>query len=215
MREAQKPSGSEPMSGNLYIISAASGAGKTSLVKALVEATPEIVVSISCTTRPSRPGEEDGVHYYFLSQDQFQAMLDRGELLESARVFDNYYGTSRAWVEERLAQGVDVVLEIDWQGARQVRETFPKSTSIFILPPSRGELERRLCARAQDGEDIIARRMRDAVAEMSHYDEFDYIVVNDDFDTAMGELRTIVHSGRLRQGVQVQRHQALLTELLA
>jgi len=203
------------MSGNLYIVSAASGAGKTSLVKALVGSTEDIVVSISSTTRPPRTGEETGVHYHFVGRDTFQAMLEAGEFLEHAQVFENYYGTSRDAVERHLAQGTDVILEIDWQGARQVRSRRPDSIGIFVLPPSRGALEQRLLGRGQDSEEIIGRRMRDAVAEMSHFDEFDYLVINDDFDNALEDLRSIVRSQRLRRGAQVERHGALLDGLLA
>jgi guanylate kinase len=203
------------MSGNLYIVSAASGAGKTSLVKALVGSTEDIVVSVSSTTRPPRPGEEDGVHYHFVSRETFQAMFEAGDFLEHAQVFDNYYGTSRGPVERHLAQGMDVILEIDWQGARQVRSKRPDSIGIFVLPPSRQALEQRLRGRGQDDEEVIRRRMREAVTEMSHYDEFDYLVMNHDFDTALGDLLTIVRSQRLRRGAQVERHGALLDGLLA
>ena len=203
------------MTGNLFIISAASGAGKTSLVKALVESTEYIVVSVSSTTRPKRPAEQDGTHYHFVTREEFQTLLDQGEFLEHAQVFDHAYGTSRGRVEERLNDGQDVILEIDWQGARQVREVRPDSVSIFILPPSRDELERRLKGRGQDSDEIIARRMRDAAAEISHYPEFDYLVVNDDFATALGDLRAIVRSHRLRRGSQADRHRALLDSLLA
>ncbi len=203
------------MSGNLFIVSAASGAGKTSLVKALVDSTEDIIVSVSCTTRAKRPGEVDGVHYHFLTEDRFQAMLEQGGFLEYARVFDNQYGTSKSWVQERLQEGLDVILEIDWQGARQVRELHPEAIGIFVLPPSRPELERRLRGRGQDDEDVIARRMRDAVSEMSHYDEFDYVLVNDDFDSALAELRCLVQAERLRLSAQLARRQALIDELLA
>ena len=203
------------MSGTLYIISAASGAGKTSLVKALVESTEDVVVSVSYTTRPKRSGEENGVHYHFVSREQFEAMLAQEEFLEHAQVFDNQYGTSRTWVTERLAAGLDVVLEIDWQGARQVRKLHPESVSIFVLPPSRAELERRLRGRGQDAEEIIARRMRDAVDESSHYNEFDYTVVNDDFETAVTDLTAIIRAQRLRRANQETRQRSLLHELLA
>jgi guanylate kinase len=203
------------MSGNLYIVSAASGAGKTSLVNALAGSAEDIVVSVSSTTRPPRTGEENGVHYHFVSRDTFEAMLEAGEFLEHAQVFENYYGTSRDAVERHLAQGMDVILEIDWQGARQVRSRRPDSIAIFVLPPSRGALEQRLLGRGQDSEEIIGRRMKDAVAEMSHFDEFDYLVINDDFDTALEDLRSIVRSHRLRRGAQVERHGSLFEGLLA
>ena len=203
------------MPGTLYIISAASGAGKTSLVRALVEYTEDVVVSVSYTTRPRRAGEEDGVHYHFVSREEFKAMQAQAEFLEHAQVFDNHYGTSRTWVAERLAVELDVVLEIDWQGARQVRKLHPENVSIFVLPPSRAELERRLRARGQDTEEIIARRMRDAVAETSHYNEFDYTVINDNFETAVTDLSTIIRAWRLRRLHQEARYQSLIHELLA
>ena len=203
------------MSGNLFIVSAASGAGKTSLVKALVDSTQGVIVSVSCTTRAKRPGEVDGVHYHFLTEDRFQAMLEQGGFLEYARVFDNQYGTSKSWVQKRLQEDLDVILEIDWQGARQVRELHPEAIGIFVLPPSRPELERRLRGRGQDDEDVIARRMRDARSEMSHYDEFDYVLVNDDFDSALAELRCLIQAERLRLSTQLARRQALIGELLA
>ena len=203
------------MPGNLYIVSAASGAGKTSLVKALVDTTESIVVAVSSTTRPRRPGETDGVHYHFLTVEEFHSLLEEGGFLEHARVFENHYGTSGSWVQARLEEDLDVILEIDWQGARQVREQHAEAISIFVLPPSRQELERRLRDRGQDNEEIIARRMRDAVAEMSHYQEFDYVLVNDDFESALTELRCIFQAERLRRSVQVTDQQALIAELLA
>ena len=211
----QKDTELTAMSGKLYVISAASGAGKTSLVNALVESTEDILVSVSCTTRPRRTGETDGVHYHFLTPERFQAMSDDGGFLEHASVFDNRYGTSRAWVQERLQSGFDVILEIDWQGARQVREQHPDVVSVFVLPPSREELESRLRGRGQDSDQVIARRMQDAVAEMSHYHEFDYLVVNDDFETALGELKSIVHAERLRQNMVATRERRLISALLA
>jgi len=201
--------------GTLYIFAAPSGAGKTSLVKALVETTSEIEVSVSHTTRAPRPGEVDGVNYYFTDVDAFQSMVAQGAFLEHARVFDNFYGTARSNIEQRLAAGVDVILEIDWQGARQVREQFPDSIGIFILPPSRQALEERLRGRGQDGDDVIARRMREAESEMSHYAEFDYLVINDDFAIALAELAAIVMARRLRTEAQASRHGQMLKELLA
>lgn len=203
------------MSGTLYIITAASGAGKTSLVKALVEADPVIAVSVSHTTRASRPGERDGVDYHFVSVDRFQAMITEGAFLEHAKVFDNFYGTGRAGIEEQLARDRDVILEIDWQGARQVRAAFPGCVGIFVLPPSRVALESRLRGRGQDPDEVIARRMRDAVAEMSHYAEFDHLVINDDFQVALADLKAIFRALRLRQPAQVRRHAALIAGLLA
>ena len=201
--------------GTLYVFAAPSGAGKTSLVKALVDEYEGIEVSVSHTTRAPRQGEVDGVNYHFTDVTAFNAMVNEGAFLEYAQVFDNFYGTARANIEERLAAGVDVILEIDWQGARQVRQQFPDSLGVFILPPSRQALEDRLRGRGQDGEEVIARRMQDAESEMSHYAEFDYLVINDDFDTALEELRAIITSNRLRGTLQASRHGEMLNELLA
>jgi guanylate kinase len=201
--------------GTLYIFSAPSGAGKTSLVTELVKSTDKLMVSVSHTTRAMRPGEENGVHYHFIDIPTFEKMAADNAFLEHARVFDNYYGTSQKAIEEQLAKGVDIILEIDWQGARQVRERMPANVSVFILPPSRAELEKRLKGRGQDSDEIIARRMRDAVSEMEHYGEYDFIVVNDDFETALGELDAIVTSQRLAAPRQRQVLQDLLTDLLA
>lgn len=200
--------------GTLYIISAPSGAGKTSLVKALLESTGGIQVSVSHTTRPARPGEVDGKAYHFTTVEAFKAKIDSGDFLEHAEVFGNFYGTSRTTVQEMLSQGVDVILEIDWQGAAQVRQQIPEAVSIFILPPSREELERRLRGRGTDADEVIARRLGEAVTEMGHYAEFDYLVFNDDFDTALSELRTIVLARRLRGAVQVTARKAQIEELL-
>lgn len=201
--------------GTLYIISAPSGAGKTSLVKQLVKDTANLTVSISHTTRQMRPGEAHGRDYYFVSVAEFQAMLAQQAFLEHAQVFDNFYGTAQQTVQDNLNQGLDVILEIDWQGAKQIKQLLPASIAIFIFPPSVAVLEQRLRNRGQDGEIVIARRMRDAVAEMSHYAEFDYIVVNDDFATALAELSSIVICQRLRRERQVIEHKALLASLLA
>jgi len=176
----------------LFVISAPSGAGKTSLVRALMEREPDLRFSVSYTTRARRPGEHDGQHYFFVSTAAFQRMVEAGEFLEHARVFDNHYGTARGQVEALLTGGHGVVLEIDWQGARQVRAAMPESVGIFILPPSRGELERRLRGRATDSEDVIRRRLADAATDMAHWSEFQYVVVNDDFSTALRELADIV-----------------------
>jgi len=203
------------MQGTLYIFAAPSGAGKTSLVKALVDSTDNIEVSVSHTTRAPRPGEMDSVNYHFIDTNKFREMVAKGDFLEHAQVFDNFYGTARTNIEQRLAAGVDVILEIDWQGARQVREQFPDCIGVFILPPSRESLEERLRNRGQDDDEVIARRMRDAVNEMSHYAEFDYLVVNDDFNTALAELAAIVTARRLRTGNQARRHQPMLQALLA
>ena len=190
--------------GTLFIISAPSGAGKTSLVKALLDVTDDISVSVSHTTRDMRPGEET-----------FKKMIDEDAFLENAKVFDNFYGTAQASIEEKLKAGEDVILEIDWQGAAQVRKIMPNCVSIFILPPSRNELEKRLQGRGQDREEVIARRMRDAVNEISHYPEFDYLVVNDDFDMALVELQSVILARRLRYEVQSQRLSDMLSDLLA
>ena len=202
-------------SGTLFIVSAPSGAGKTSLLKALIDSTPGIEVSVSHTTRAMRPGEENGVHYHFVDLGLFQQMVAQGDFLEHAQVFDNYYGTSQRSIERKLQEGVDVILEIDWQGARQVRKHIPAAVSVFILPPSRAALEERLRGRGQDDEQVISRRMRDAVSEISHYGEFDYLIVNDDFNVALGELRTVMLAQRYRQDLQQRHLQGLLQELLA
>jgi guanylate kinase len=178
--------------GHLFLITAPSGAGKTSLVKALLKQHPDLKFSISYTTRPKRPTEEDGRDYHFVDKAGFERMVQAGEFLEHAQVFDNYYGTSRKSVEGEMAAGRDVLLEIDWQGARQVRTLMPEAVSIFILPPTRPELERRLKHRGTDDAAVIARRLRDAVTDMSHWSEFDYVVVNDDFDRAVKDLADIV-----------------------
>jgi len=177
------------VAGTLYILSAPSGGGKSSLAQALVESSGDVGISVSHTTRAPRPGERDGVHYHFVDKETFEAMVKAGDFLEYAQVFDHYYGTTRAAVETLLAQGKNVLLDIDWQGMRGIKAQLPEAKSIFILPPSREELESRLRSRGQDSDEIIARRMRDAVSEMRHYDEFDYVLVNDDFDLALQDLR--------------------------
>ncbi|TDY04063.1 guanylate kinase [Thiohalophilus thiocyanatoxydans] len=204
-----------PTLGTLYVIAAPSGAGKTSLVAALVESTPDIDVSVSHTTRPMRPGEQDGIHYHFTDVPTFEQMIEAGRFLEHARVFDNYYGTAIASIEQELDAGRDVILEIDWQGAAQVRRQVPGSVGIFILPPSREALEERLRGRGQDPDEVIARRMRDAVNDMSHYAEFDYLVFNDDFEIALADLQNIVLAHRLRFEAQSRRHAESLKQLLA
>ncbi|MCL7423030.1 MAG: guanylate kinase [Methylobacter sp.] len=201
--------------GKLYIIAAPSGAGKTSLVKQLVADLDSLTVSISHTTRPMRPGEAHGRDYYFVSIADFQAMLEQQAFLEHARVFDNFYGTARQTVQENLSQGLDVILEIDWQGAQQIKKLLPDSQSIFILPPSTAVLQQRLRNRGQDDEQIIARRMRDAVAEMSHYHEFDYLVVNDDFEQALAALKSILIANRLMRQRQQHKLAPLLKALLS
>ncbi len=202
------------MTGTLYIISAPSGAGKTSLVTALIDATEHLEVSVSHTTRAPRPGEIDGSHYHFIDTPHFERLAAAGAFLEHANVFGNYYGTSREALTARLQAGVDVILEIDWQGAQQVRAAMAESVSIFILPPSRQALESRLRNRGQDSEQVIAGRMREAVSEMSHYREYDYLVVNDNFDDALADLRAIVRTRRLRCSAQSQTMKAVLAELL-
>ena len=201
--------------GNLFVISAPSGAGKTSLVKALVETFPGIRVSVSHTTRQIRPGETDGVNYHFVTRETFVEMAQRGEFLEHAEVFGNLYGTSQRWVEEQLEKGGDIILEIDWQGAQQIRRLMPSAVTIFILPPSRAVLIERLRNRGQDSEDIITRRTAAAISEMTHYAESDYLLINDQFQQALADLAAIVHSQRLRQGRQDVLHQALISSLLS
>lgn len=200
--------------GTLYIISAPSGAGKTSLVKALIEGTDDIMVSVSHTTRGMRPGEEDGRDYHFTDVETFRSMIADNAFLEHAEVFGNFYGTSRSSALDRMAQGTDVILEIDWQGAQQVRQKMPEAVSIFILPPSREELERRLRGRGTDSDEVIARRLAEAVTEMSHYREFDYLVFNDEFDTALIQLRAIVLARRQRAEAQIAAQQEVLAALL-
>jgi guanylate kinase len=201
--------------GRLFVIAAPSGAGKTSLVKALLASEPRLRLSVSHTTRKRRPSEEDGREYHFVSVPQFKQLVARGEFLEHARVFDNFYGTARGFVEEQLRPGHDVILEIDWQGAQQVRRAMPQCASIFILPPSRRALAERLARRATDSAEIIARRLADATADMSHYREFDYVIVNDDFAQALSDLRRIV-AGHAQDLTSARPElAALLAELLA
>ena len=202
--------------GNLFIIAAPSGAGKSSLIKALLDKYPDgsMQVSVSSTTRAPRPGEKDGVHYQFLTTETFEQRIDSGEFYEWARVFDNYYGTSRRVVEEALNQGIDVFLDIDWQGAQQVREHHPATRSVFIIPPSLLVLEQRLRTRGQDSDEVIANRMAKAQAEMSHYHEFDYLLVNDDFNDTLQQLEHIVMAQRSRMPLQQVRHAETLKELL-
>lgn len=203
------------VTGTLYIISAPSGAGKTSLVKALIDALPQVRVSVSHTTRGMRPGEVEGVNYHFVDRPTFLGMLEQGEFLEHAEVFGNLYGTSQLRLEQTLAEGFDLILEIDWQGAQQVRRLLPQAKSIFILPPSQEALRQRLTNRGQDSDEIIERRMREAVSEMSHYVEYDYLVINDDFAHALEDLKSIFRARQLLQESQQRRHAGLLAELLA
>lgn len=201
--------------GILFVVSAPSGAGKTSLVRELRAQVDGFTVSVSHTTRAQRPGERHGVDYFFVDSSQFAQMVAEGAFLEYAQVFDNHYGTTRAAVDVALASGKDVLLEIDWQGARQIKAQMPDCISLFILPPSREALAHRLHGRGQDDADTIARRMRDSIAEMSHYAEFDYLIVNDDFDTALLEMRSVVTASRLRTTAQSARHHALIASLLS
>ena len=200
--------------GTLYTVSAPSGAGKTSLVTALAQGSHTLQVSVSHTTRPQRPGEIDGTNYHFTTETAFLEMLERAEFLEHARVFDNLYGTSQAWVEQQLTAGIDVVLEIDWQGAQQIKHLMPASKSIFIVPPSRKTLLERLTSRGQDEAAVIERRMSEASQEMSHYAESDYLVVNDVFETALLDLQAIITSQQLITEKQIISQQELLSDLL-
>ena len=203
--------------GNLYIVSAPSGAGKSSLISALLQQQPsyEMQVSISHTTRQPRPNEEHVKHYYFVDHKEFERLIAEDAFLEYAQVFGNYYGTSLPMIERSLKQGIDVFLDIDWQGAQQVRKKVPAAKSIFILPPSLQELERRLVGRGQDSNEVIAARMKKAINEISHYDEYDYLIINDDFDQALSEIKVILKAEKLRVERQVQRHQLLISQLLA
>ncbi|CAM3643968.1 Guanylate kinase [Pseudomonas reidholzensis] len=201
-------------SGTLYIVSAPSGAGKTSLVTALTEADKHIRVSVSHTTRAMRPGEQDGVNYHFVDHDAFKALIEKGDFLEHAEVFGNYYGTSRSALQQTLDQGIDLILEIDWQGAQQVRKLMPEALSIFILPPSQEALRERLTGRGQDSEAIIEGRMREAVSEMEHYAEYEYVIINDDFAVALEDIKAVFRANRLLLAKQQQRHGALLKQLV-
>ncbi|KXI23972.1 guanylate kinase [Photobacterium sanguinicancri] len=203
--------------GTLYIVSAPSGAGKSSLINALLETNPtyDMKVSVSHTTRGMRPGEEHGVHYNFVSVEEFTELASKSAFLEHAEVFGNYYGTSRPWIEDKLNKGIDVFLDIDWQGARQIRKQMPQAKSLFILPPSKEELERRLNARGQDSDAVIARRMEEARSEISHYSEYDYVIVNDDFDVALIDFKAIIRAERLKQDKQTAKYNSMLNALLA
>jgi len=203
------------MSGNLYTVSAPSGAGKTSLVNALVKNLQELSISVSHTTRKMRPGEQDGVNYNFVDQSQFQQMIEANDFLEHAEVFGNFYGTSSSWVKNTLAEGKDVILEIDWQGATQVRKQIPETVGIFILPPSREVLRERLMNRGQDEEAVIDARMAEAKAEISHYSEADYLIINDLFEQALTELEEIILLKGHKNIKEFQKHQRLIEELLS
>jgi guanylate kinase len=191
------------MTGQLFIVSAPSGAGKTSLVQALLRAEPKIRLSVSYTTRAPRPGEQDGRDYHFVTRSTFERMLERAEFLESALVHGNYYGTSERWVLERLDSGANVVLEIDWQGAAQVRRRLCDAIGIFILPPSMQVLESRLRLRGQDTADVVARRLQAAREEIAHVGEFDYVIINDDFERAVDDLHSVIRAARLRTPMQI------------
>ncbi|WP_287810193.1 guanylate kinase [Pseudomonas sp.] len=201
--------------GTLYIVSAPSGAGKTSLVKALIDAQPNIRVSVSHTTRAMRPGEADGVNYHFVDRTEFVRMIEHGDFLEQAEVFGNLYGTSQSALQRTLDEGHDLILEIDWQGAQQVRKLMPVARSIFILPPTQQALRQRLTNRGQDSDEIIDGRMREAVSEMSHYNEYDFVVINDDFATALEDLKAIFRANKLQLDQQQGRFNELLSQLLA
>lgn len=201
------------MSGNLFIVSAPSGAGKTSLVSALLADTPSIDLSVSYTTRAPRPGETNGKEYHFVSRETFQEMMKRGDFLESAEVYGNYYGTSQVWIRERIAQGRDILLEIDWQGAQQVRKLFPASISIFILPPSLQALETRLKGRNQDSAEVIAKRLQAARDDIAHVAEFDYVIINDKLDEAVQQAKAVVVAAGLRREAQLARRQDLINQL--
>jgi guanylate kinase len=201
--------------GNLYIVAAPSGGGKTSLVKALVTSMDNIAISISHTTRPSRPGETDGVDYFFVDLAEFTEMLHQHEFIEHAEVFGHFYGTSKSQIEERLHRGIDVVLDIDWQGAEQIKRIFENAVGVFIIPPSLDTLRERLKSRSQDNDDTIRFRMQRAQDELSHYGSFDYLIVNDEFSCALYELKSIVTANRLRMARQVEKQRQLLSFLLS
>ncbi len=201
------------MSGSLFIVSAPSGAGKTSLVHALLNINPQIDLSVSYTTRNPRPGEQDGKDYHFVSRDTFLAMAKRGDFLESAEVYGNLYGTSQAWVSQETAKDRDILLEIDWQGAAQVRRLFAGCISIFILPPSMDTLEQRLRGRGKDNDEVIAKRTAAAREDVTHVAEFDYVIINDNLNEALRELNAVVLSARLRCAKQLTRHQLLINQL--
>ena len=201
------------MSGNLFIISAPSGAGKTSLVHALLNLNPHIDLSVSYTTRDPRSGEQHGKDYHFVSREDFFAMASRGEFLESAEVYGNLYGTSQIWISQEVAKGRDVLLEIDWQGAAQVRRMFPDCISVFILPPSIAALETRLKGRGKDNNTVIAKRLAAAREDIAHVAEFDYVIINDNLNNALRELDAVVLSAKLTCAKQLTRHQALINQL--
>ncbi|WP_153129933.1 guanylate kinase [Dechloromonas hortensis] len=202
------------MAGNLYVVAAPSGAGKTTLVRMLLDSEAGVHLSISHTTRSPRPGEQDGREYHFVDAAEFRAMIERHQFLEWAEVHGNFYGTSKTWIAEQLAAGHDVLLEIDWQGAQQVRKQFPGAIGIFILPPSMEELERRLTGRGTDAADVIARRLAAAQAEMRHVGEFDYVIINNELEVALTDLCAVVRASRLRFAAQSARHSALFARMI-
>jgi len=202
------------MAGNLYVVAAPSGAGKTTLVRMLLEKETDVHLSISFTTRAPRPGEMNGREYHFVDTSEFRAMTDRQEFLEWAEVHGNFYGTSKKWIADQLAAGADVLLEIDWQGAQQVRSIFPSAIGVFFLPPSMEELTRRLTGRGTDSAEVIARRLAAAQAEMRHVGEFDYVIINDQLAQALDDLRAVVRASRLSLGVQRVRHAALFARMI-
>ncbi|MHB9117119.1 MAG: guanylate kinase [Burkholderiales bacterium] len=200
--------------GKLFIVCAPSGAGKTSLVRALLEKDTQVMLSISYTTRARRPGEADGRDYHFVSREQFIAMLEQSEFVESAEVYGNLYGTSQIWLNEAMQQGSDIILEIDWQGAAAVRKIFPDAVGLFILPPSLEALKTRLRGRGQDSEEVIERRLAAAREDISHLNEFDYVIINNEFDIALADLQAIFRAERLRLARQTARHRNLISELI-
>ena len=201
------------MNGNLFIVSAPSGAGKTSLVSGLLAINQQINLSVSYTTRAPRPGEQNGKHYHFVTREKFQEMVQHGDFLESAEVYGNYYGTSQSWIAQENATGRDVLLEIDWQGAAQVRRFFPQAISIFILPPTLHDLESRLKGRGQDNHDVIEKRLRAAQEDISHVAEFDYVIINDKLNVALQQLNAIVIAAGLRRDLQLARQASLINQL--
>jgi guanylate kinase len=201
--------------GQLFIVAAPSGGGKTSLVNQLMMSLPQIELSISHTTRPARPKEKNGKDYFFVDKAEFEDMVKHHAFLEHAKVFDNYYGTSKQLIDERLSQGIDIILDIDWQGAQQIRQIMPNAISIFLLPPSLETLRERLQNRQQDNQEVIEKRMQQARAELRHFDEFDYLIVNKEFELALQQLKSIVIAERLKKDIQMQRERKLLSFLLA
>lgn len=205
----------EKYTGRLFIVAAPSGGGKTSLVNRLIQTMSSIELSVSHTTRPARPKEKEGRDYFFVEKNTFESMIGHHAFIEHAKVFENYYGTSKKQIEERLSNGIDVVLDIDWQGAQQIRQTYPNAISIFLLPPSLEALRERLNNRQQDNQDVIEKRMRQAQAELEHFEEFDYLIVNEEFEVALSQLKSIVTAERLKKDIQVVRQRKLLSFLLA